>query len=138
MRLFDGSLGFHVRPRNTAKVKIEFTWTMPSSAEMWMLVARAFREDEDDGGEAAIAAGGGRREKVSGGEERGRADSGRDLRQTGQRGLLGVTSVGDSELPRQCFWRTSEFTTNMGIWSSGMILALVASGPKFDSWNAPF
>lgn len=64
MRLFDGSLGFHVSPRKTARVKIEFTWTMPSRAEMWMLVARDLLADWDDGGDVAIAAGDGRREKL--------------------------------------------------------------------------
>lgn len=38
MRVLAGSLGFQVKPRNTAKVKREFTFTIPSRAVMWMLV----------------------------------------------------------------------------------------------------
>lgn len=45
MRELLGSLGFHVRPRKTASVKSEFTFTMPSSAVRWMLVV-IFRGSE--------------------------------------------------------------------------------------------
>lgn len=42
MSVFDGSFGFHERPKKTAKVKMEFTWIMPSSALMWMVVPKGF------------------------------------------------------------------------------------------------
>lgn len=38
IRVLLGSLGFHVSPTNTAKVNREFTFIMPSSAAMWILV----------------------------------------------------------------------------------------------------
>lgn len=40
MRLLAGSLGFHARPMKTARVKMELTWTIPSRAVMWTLVAK--------------------------------------------------------------------------------------------------
>lgn len=38
MRVLFGSFGFQVKPMNTANVKSEFTFTIPSRAVMWMLV----------------------------------------------------------------------------------------------------
>lgn len=40
-----GSVGFQARPTKTARVKREFTLTIPSRAVMWMLVVMVIEND---------------------------------------------------------------------------------------------
>lgn len=40
MRVLEGSFGFQERPTNTARVKMELTWMIPSSAVMWIEVPK--------------------------------------------------------------------------------------------------
>lgn len=42
IRVFDGSFGFHDSPIKTARVKMEFTWMIPSKAVMCMEVPKGF------------------------------------------------------------------------------------------------
>ena len=42
IKVFDGSFGFHERPMKTARVKMEFTWMIPSRAVMCMEVPMGF------------------------------------------------------------------------------------------------